>query len=174
MENTEHLNNNLQNPVGEEESETEKAIEVANGGSVSDVGIENTAKLKDLQDKEDERDIKIRKLEHENKKLDIENKRLELENEQFEANKVERQKMSIWVKWAVSLVLAFSVVGIFTYLLLSFFKKEQMPDSAVLITWLSSTVVEVIGIMYVIARYLFPQHGIGEDAKKASPVKKDS
>lgn len=68
MENTEHLNNNLQNPVGEEESETEKAIEVANGGSVSDVGIENTAKLKDLQDKEDERDLKIRKLEHENKK----------------------------------------------------------------------------------------------------------
>lgn len=49
-----------------------------------------------------------------------------------------------------------------------------MPDSAVLITWLSSTVVEVIGIMYVIARYLFPQHGIGEDTKKASPVKKDS
>ena len=157
MEGTEYLDNNSQSPLGKGESETERAIEVANSGSVSDVGIESTSKLKDLQEKEDERDLKIRKLEHENKKLDIENKRLELENEQFEANKKERQKMSLWVKWAVSLVLALSVIGIFTYLLLSFFKKEQMPDSAVLITWLSSTVVEVIGIIYVKSRYLFPK-----------------
>ncbi|WP_314893668.1 hypothetical protein [Rothia mucilaginosa] len=173
MEGTEYLDNNSQSPLGKGESETERAIEVANSGSVSDVGIESTSKLKDLQEKEDERDLKIRKLELENKKLDIENKRLELENEQFEANKKERQKMSLWVKWAVSLVLFFSVGGIFTYLLLSFLKKEQMPDSAVLITWLSSTVVEVIGIMYVIARYLFPQSGIGEETEKSSSAKKD-
>ena len=156
MEGTEYLDNNSQSPLGKGESETERAIEVANSGSVSDVGIESTSKLKDLQEK-----------------VDIENKRLELENEQFEANKKERQKMSLWVKWAVSLVLFFSVGGIFTYLLLSFLKKEQMPDSAVLITWLSSTVVEVIGIMYVIARYLFPQSGIGEETEKSSSAKKD-
>ena len=166
MEGTEHLDNNSQSPLGKGESETERAIEVANSGSVSDVGIESTSKLKDLQEKEDERDLKIWKLE-------LENKRLELENEQFEANKEERQKMSLWVKWAVSLVLFFSVGGIFTYLLLSFLKKEQMPDSAVLITWLSSTVVEVIGIMYVIARYLFPQSGIGEETEKSLSAKKD-
>lgn len=166
MEGTEHLDNNSQSPLGKGESETERAIEVANSGSVSDVGIESTSKLKDLQEKEDERDLKIWKLE-------LENKRIELENEQFEANKEERQKMSLWVKWAVSLVLFFSVGGIFTYLLLSFLKKEQMPDSAVLITWLSSTVVEVIGIMYVIARYLFPQSGIGEETEKSLSAKKD-
>lgn len=82
--------------------------------------------------------------------------------------------MMVWAEVVVAVVLFLSAIGIGVYLWASFWVRQEMPDSSVLITWLSSTVVEVIGIMYVIARYLFPQSGTGEDTKKASSVKKDS
>lgn len=42
--------------------------------------------------------------------------------------------------------------------------KQYVPTE-VLITWLSSTIVEIIGILWVIARSLFPFHDRHRDAK---------
>lgn len=99
---------------------------------------------------------------------------LQLSNEQHSDDNEGRRKVRKYAARIVAFVLLSSVAFIFTYILFSFIKLNQAPESVILVTWLSTTVIEVIGIMYVIARYLFPQHGIGEDTKKASPVKKDS
>ena len=99
---------------------------------------------------------------------------LRLANEQHRSDNKARTQMMVWAEVVVAVVLFLSAIGIGVYLWASFWVRQEMPDSSVLITWLSSTVVEVIGIMYVIARYLFPQSGTGEDTKKASSVKKDS
>lgn len=36
--------------------------------------------------------------------------------------------------------------------------RESLPET-VMIAWFSSTVVEVIGVVYVVAKYLFPESG---------------
>lgn len=47
--------------------------------------------------------------------------------------------------------------GLFaTYLLIVLLAEHRAPDGSVMIAWVSGTVVEVIGILYIIARYLFP------------------
>ena len=99
---------------------------------------------------------------------------LQLVNQQHKADNEERLKLTIWAKRVVLSMLLLSVAGIGFYLYASFYVMHVMPDSAVLVTWLSSTVVEVIGIMYVIVRYLFPQQETDGGARKSSPVKKDS
>lgn len=95
---------------------------------------------------------------------------LQLANEQHSDDNEGRRKTREYIAKVVVFVLFSSVAFIFTYLLFSFIKLNQAPEPVILVTWLSTTVIEVLGIMYVVVRYLFPQKDSNVAPKKSLAV----
>jgi hypothetical protein len=50
---------------------------------------------------------------------------------------------------------------------------DEPPSDTVLVAWLSSTVVEVIGIVLIVARNLFPNKGKGRESGKVEATASD-
>lgn len=90
-------------------------------------------------------------------KLETKNKRREQENQL-------RKKVATWSLWFVLAQLVITNTTIVVYIAAMLVLKQYVPTE-VLITWLSSTIVEIIGILWVIARSLFPFHDRHRDAK---------
>ena len=92
------------------------------------------------------------------RKLDAKNTRREQENQL-------RKKVATWSLWFVLGQLIVTMYAtIVAYIVTMLVLKQDVPTQ-VLITWLSSTIVEIIGILWVIARSLFPFHDRHRDAK---------
>ena len=91
------------------------------------------------------------------RKLDAKNTRREQENQL-------RKKVATWSLWFVLGQLVVTNATIVIYIGFMLAVKKYVPTE-VLITWLSSTIVEIIGILWVIARSLFPFHDRHRDKK---------
>lgn len=91
------------------------------------------------------------------RELDAKNTRREQENQL-------RKKVATWSLWFVLAQLVITNTTIVVYIAAMLVLKQYVPTE-VLITWLSSTIVEIIGILWVIARSLFPFHDRHRDAK---------
>lgn len=91
------------------------------------------------------------------RKLDAKNTRREQENQL-------RKKVATWSLWFVLGQLVVTNATIVIYIGFMLAVKKYVPTE-VLITWLSSTIVEIIGILWVIARSLFPFHDRHRDTK---------
>lgn len=91
------------------------------------------------------------------RELDAKNTRREQENQL-------RKKVATWSLWFVLGQLIVTNATIVAYIVTMLVLKQYVPTE-VLITWLSSTIVEIIGILWVIARSLFPFHDRHRDAK---------
>lgn len=91
------------------------------------------------------------------RKLDAKNTRREQENQL-------RKKVATWSLWFVLGQLVVTNATIVIYIGFMLAMKKYVPTE-VLITWLSSTIVEIIGILWVIARSLFPFHDGHRDTK---------
>lgn len=61
--------------------------------------------------------------------------------------------------WGLVGQLAVVNAGFGVYLYWTQWVLERNVPDAVMIAWFSSTVVEVIGVVYVVAKYLFPESG---------------
>lgn len=59
-------------------------------------------------------------------------------------------RLAAWLAWVVVLG-NFAVVGSYAW------HARENIEPSVLMFWISSTVVEVLGIVYIIAQYLFPK-----------------
>ena len=94
--------------------------------------------------------------------LDAQVQRAKLRNQRLEADIDLSKKLARWSMWAVGLLLLFTYVGLILYILLEYLCLKEKPDTAVLITWITSSVAEAIGIVLVIARYLFPNSAFGK------------
>lgn len=57
--------------------------------------------------------------------------------------------LAVWLSWAI---IGTSIIGIGAYM---WFKKADMAES-VIITWITAVVVEIIAILKIMAKYLFP------------------
>ena len=82
------------------------------------------------------------------RKLDAKNTRREQENQL-------RKKVATWSLWFVLGQLIVTNATIVVYIGFMLVRKQYVPTE-VLITWMTSTIVEIIGILWVIARSLFP------------------
>lgn len=91
------------------------------------------------------------------RKLDAKNTRREQENQL-------RKEVATWSLWFVLTQLVITNTTIVAYIVTMLVLKQYVPTE-VLITWLSSTIVEIIGILWVIARSLFPFHDRHRDTK---------
>lgn len=82
------------------------------------------------------------------RKLNAKNTRREQENQL-------RKKVATWSLWFVLGQLVVTNATIVVYIGFMLVRKQYVPTE-VLITWMTSTIVEIIGILWVIARSLFP------------------
>ncbi len=82
------------------------------------------------------------------RELDAKNTRREQENQL-------RKKVATWSLWFVLGQLVVTNTTIVAYIVTMLVVRQCVPTE-VLVTWLSSTIVEIIGILWVIARSLFP------------------
>ena len=62
-----------------------------------------------------------------------------------------RTKLFRWALWTTSLVLGANVVMFILY----FISQWGRVEASVMIAWISGTVVEILGIVAIMARYLF-------------------
>jgi len=65
-----------------------------------------------------------------------------------------KKRVEKWARWATSGVLISSCLVMAAYI----YSEWGHIDSTVVLGWLSATVVETIGIMYLITKYLFSNH----------------
>ena len=87
---------------------------------------------------------------------EIETKKLALDVQQQEVNRLEqeydhRRAFFRWALWAISIVLGLSAIMFGWYMIV----KGPAIDSAVMVAWLSTTLVETLGLGYIIAHSLF-------------------
>lgn len=82
------------------------------------------------------------------RELNAKNTRREQENQL-------RKKVATWSLWFVLGQLVVTNATIVVYIGFMLVRKQYVPTE-VLITWMTSTIVEIIGILWVIARSLFP------------------
>lgn len=88
--------------------------------------------------------------------------------EQEHLNKLKQQQRQrrhffLWAMIAISAVLVASAAFMFAYMVV----KGNRTEAAVIIAWLSSGLVETLGLGYIIANYLFEQNGNGASDKKS-------
>lgn len=72
--------------------------------------------------------------------------------------KSDNSKRDSMYKWSLGLVtamLGFTIVFMFWYMAHAMYVKNELPE-LVLVTWMGTMVVEAIGIVLIIAKYLFP------------------
>lgn len=91
----------------------------------------------------------------ESTELALEAVRIRLERHKLKQLRQDRMLRKMIAAWAIGFV-AFQLL--FANLSFGFFlwHNQAEPDASIMIAWLSSTVVEVVGILWVIARSLFP------------------
>lgn len=91
----------------------------------------------------------------ESTELALEAVRIRLERHKLKQLRQDRMLRKSIAAWAIGFV-AFQLL--FANLSFGFFlwHNRAEPDASIMIAWLSSTVVEVVGILWVIARSLFP------------------
>lgn len=99
-------------------------------------------------------------------------KRDRLRTERLDSDIKLSRRVANWSLILVTILLAFTILFILWYLWFVFYRQPDKFDPAILITWMTSTVVEVIGIVYVIARYLFPTAALLKE-DEAETVQKD-
>ena len=95
---------------------------------------------------------------------DREDQKKQIENERLYGENVLRNKIGHTAIRLVWVQLFMCNLGFAAYVVYSFFKGWNIP-SAVIIAWMSSSLVEIIGILWVIARSLFPFRDISRDEK---------
>lgn len=66
-----------------------------------------------------------------------------------------RSSFATVIKWTMIGTLAATCLLMAAYLYASIFRQVSI-DSTVMVAWFSSTVVQVIGLVYIVANYLFP------------------
>lgn len=66
-----------------------------------------------------------------------------------------RDLMFTWALVLVTIMLGFTILFVTWYMGYAMLAKQELPE-LVLVTWMTSTVVEAIGIVLIIAKYLFP------------------
>jgi hypothetical protein len=73
-----------------------------------------------------------------------------------------RKRVATFALWAVAIQLVAADVAFFTYAWVG--EHWKLPVAAIDV-WLGATVVQIIGILYVITNYLFPKSGtrLGHD-----------
>ncbi|OII27569.1 hypothetical protein [Frigoribacterium sp. MCBA15_019] len=62
-------------------------------------------------------------------------------------------------RWSVGAMIGQLVVADGVFVLYAWLGRDWDIEPAVILGWLSATVVEVIGIVVIVARYLFPKDG---------------
>ncbi len=70
-----------------------------------------------------------------------------------------RERVAKWSLWFVLAQLAVTDIAFAAYML----AYHGRVPSQVMIAWMTSTIVEIIGILWVIARSLFPFHDLHRD-----------
>ena len=101
-------------------------------------------------------------------------RRLEFRQEMLEADLADRKQTATLrgsfagvIKWAMVATLAATALLMAAYLVLTTFYGAHL-DTAVMVAWFSSTVVQVIGLAYVVANYLFPNGGNSRRLRRRS------
>jgi hypothetical protein len=105
-------------------------------------------------------ELENKKLDYQNQRLALENRRLELENRELDLKNSQRQ-WDNWIRVAMVGVLSGLVAWWLSSVLIILDRRTRDPDKltdGVLIALLGTTTLNVVGLMYTIARYLFPQH----------------
>lgn len=74
----------------------------------------------------------------------------------------QRRTFFVWAMFAISAVLFASAIFMTAYMLV----KGNQTEPTVIIAWLSSGLVETLGLGYIIANYLFEQSGNQSPEKK--------
>ncbi|NMM93951.1 hypothetical protein [Bifidobacterium oedipodis] len=97
-------------------------------------------------------------------------RKLKAKNARREQENMLRMKVAVRIVNFVAGQLVLANALIWVYFLVMLARGDQIP-SEVIIAWLSSTIVEVLGLLWVIARSLFPFHDRhrdrdGEKAKR--------
>ncbi|MFE9232067.1 hypothetical protein [Cellulosimicrobium funkei] len=68
------------------------------------------------------------------------------------------------IKWTMIATLGATALLMGFYLYAVVWRRTDV-DSAVMIAWFSSTVVQVIGLVYIVANYLFPKSDNGKEVE---------
>lgn len=120
----------------------------------------------------DETDFGKRKREAEANNDAIKNQILEAERNRLNQQGGHRRVFFVWSMAAISAVLIFNGVVFWRYVNAS----NGLPSEAVLISWMSTSIVEVIGLGYIIARSLFQSNNdsppVSKSDKKATKGRK--
>lgn len=95
------------------------------------------------------------KKELENKRIDLENSKVALENKKLDGENTLRNRLGTAAIVFVSVQLGVCNIGIIAYFVYCICKGWGIPNE-VIVGWMAASLVEVIGILWVIARSLFP------------------
>lgn len=95
------------------------------------------------------------KKELENKRLDLKNSEVELQNKKLDGENKLRNRLGTAAIVFVSVQLAVCNIGVIMYFIYCICKGWGIPNE-VIIGWMAAGLVEVIGVLWVIARSLFP------------------
>ncbi|KAB5914483.1 hypothetical protein GA607_03815 [Bifidobacterium adolescentis] len=158
----------MSNPTEQDSSETNEALDMYDRASSDTSQVEAASnpasnggeEVDDSADEATDTASSFNARRRENaalRELDAKNTRREQENQL-------RKKVATWSLWFVLAQLVITNTTIVVYIAAMLVLKQYVPTE-VLITWLSSTIVEIIGILWVIARSLFPFHDRHRDAK---------
>jgi hypothetical protein len=75
-------------------------------------------------------------------------------------------------RWSVGAMIGQLVVADTVFVIYAWVGYDWQIEPSVILGWLSATVVEVIGIVVIIAQYLFPRHGHGWSEPKELPAER--
>lgn len=67
-----------------------------------------------------------------------------------------RETFAQTIKWTLIGILAATTILMLTYMVSAICRGREI-EASVMISWFSSMVVQVIGLMYIVANYLFPK-----------------
>lgn len=95
------------------------------------------------------------KKELENKRLDLENSKVDLENKKLDGENKLRNRLGTAAIVFVSVQLGVCNLGVIIYFVYCICRGWGIPNE-VIIGWMAASLVEVIGVLWVIARSLFP------------------
>ena len=96
----------------------------------------------------DKKDLENKRLEFDNEKIKLENRRLKGENKL-------RRRLGTAAIVFVAVQLGVCDIGFAAYVIYSIVKGWAIPNNVIL-GWMAASLVEIIGILWVIARSLFP------------------
>lgn len=90
------------------------------------------------------------------------NPKKSLEETRAKAARTEVDLMEKYGRWLLNILVGQLFVADLGFFLYAWLGKHWRVEASIMQVWLSATVVEVIGMVYVVTKYLFPERGRGE------------